>query len=224
MRTRLIRTSSRSSSRAFSGTCENLRSVTPDDHLCHFCPYSIATTSTTPPAVLKTDIRRALDRIQVQYRETKIGFDCIHLLSIDISWLQDPHGTPHPRSNPTTSRPRCIMTTRPADARIRPRGQKRCPRYRAILLRRRPSRNRCHCLQLGRSLTLRCLRVWAGIRSRSGLRSTSSRCKLKLFLSSILLSLVLIMIYRSHGCCYMGSNSAVRAETDGNTRCSHVEF
>ena len=32
-----------------------------------------------------------LDRMQVQYRETKTGFDCIHLPSIDISSLQDPH-------------------------------------------------------------------------------------------------------------------------------------
>jgi hypothetical protein len=38
------------------------------------------------------DIRRVLDRMQVQYRETKTGFDCIHLPSIDISSLQDPHG------------------------------------------------------------------------------------------------------------------------------------
>ena len=58
--------------------------------------YSVATTSTKPPAVLKTDIRRVLDRMQVQYRETKTGFDCIHLPSIDISSLQDPHGTPTP--------------------------------------------------------------------------------------------------------------------------------
>ena len=32
------------------------------------------------------------------------------------------------------------------------------------------------------------------------------------------------LFYRSHGCCYMESNSAVRAETDGSTRCSRVEF
>jgi len=57
--------------------------------------YSVATTSTKSPAVLKADIRRVLDRMQVQYRETKTGFDCIHLPSIDISSLQqDPHGTP----------------------------------------------------------------------------------------------------------------------------------
>jgi len=59
-----------------------------------FCYSSVATTSTKPPAVLKTDIRRVLDRMTVQYRETQTGFDCIHLPSIDISSLHDPHGAP----------------------------------------------------------------------------------------------------------------------------------
>lgn len=58
--------------------------------------FSVATTSTKPPATLKTDIRRVLDRMQVQYRETRTGFDCIHLPSIDISSLQDPLATPTP--------------------------------------------------------------------------------------------------------------------------------
>jgi len=38
--------------------------------------------------------------MQVRYRETKTGFDCIHLPSIDISSVQDPDGTitaPSPR-------------------------------------------------------------------------------------------------------------------------------
>ena len=64
--------------------------------------FSVETTSTKTPAVLKADIRRVLDRMQVQYRETKTGFDCIHLPSIDISSLQDPHGTltsPSPRKH-----------------------------------------------------------------------------------------------------------------------------
>lgn len=49
---------------------------------------SVATTSTKPPPVIKTDIKRVLDRMQVQYRETKGGFECIHLPSIDISSVQ----------------------------------------------------------------------------------------------------------------------------------------
>ncbi|KAH9955992.1 KA1 domain/Ssp2 C-terminal domain-containing protein [Russula dissimulans] len=60
--------------------------------------FSVATTSTKAPAALKVDIRRVLDRMQVQYRQTKTGFDCIHLPSIDISSLQHPHGTPTPAS------------------------------------------------------------------------------------------------------------------------------
>ena len=60
--------------------------------------HSVATTSTKAPAALKADIRRVLDRMQVQYRETKTGFDCIHLPSIDISSLQDPQATPTPSS------------------------------------------------------------------------------------------------------------------------------
>ena len=54
--------------------------------------------STKPPEVLKTDIRRALDLMHVHYRETKTGFDCIYLPSIDImtSSLRDPRGTLSP--------------------------------------------------------------------------------------------------------------------------------
>ncbi|CCL98872.1 uncharacterized protein FIBRA_00879 [Fibroporia radiculosa] len=52
--------------------------------------FSVATTSTKPPTLLKQDIRRVLDRMQVQYRETKTGFECIHIPSIDMSTLQTP--------------------------------------------------------------------------------------------------------------------------------------
>ena len=48
---------------------------------------SVATTTTKSPGVIKTDLRKVLDRMQVQYRETKTGFECIHLPSIDISSL-----------------------------------------------------------------------------------------------------------------------------------------
>ncbi|KAG1729329.1 uncharacterized protein EDB91DRAFT_1159743 [Suillus paluster] len=47
--------------------------------------FSVATTSTKPPSVLKADIKKVLDRMQVQYRETRGGFECIHIPSIDIS-------------------------------------------------------------------------------------------------------------------------------------------
>ncbi|KAH0835518.1 hypothetical protein J3R83DRAFT_9203 [Lanmaoa asiatica] len=46
---------------------------------------SVSTTSTKQPSALKADIKKVLDRMQVQYRETKSGFECIHIPSIDIS-------------------------------------------------------------------------------------------------------------------------------------------
>ncbi|KAJ6558293.1 hypothetical protein B0H19DRAFT_1070820 [Mycena capillaripes] len=52
--------------------------------------FSVATTSTKSPPVIKADIRRVLDRMQVQYRENKGGFECIHLPSIDISSVERP--------------------------------------------------------------------------------------------------------------------------------------
>lgn len=51
-----------------------------------FC--SVATTSTKPPPVIKADIKRVLDRMQVQYKESKGGFECIHLPSIDLSSVE----------------------------------------------------------------------------------------------------------------------------------------
>jgi len=56
--------------------------------------HSVATTSTKSPPVLKADIRRVLDRMQVQYREIKGGFECVHVPSIDVSSI-----------DPTTARP-----------------------------------------------------------------------------------------------------------------------
>jgi serine/threonine protein kinase KIN1/2 len=45
--------------------------------------------------VIKEDIKRVLDRMQVQYRETKGGFECIHLPSIDINSVQTGQQQPH---------------------------------------------------------------------------------------------------------------------------------
>ncbi|KAF7986947.1 hypothetical protein HWV62_12763 [Athelia sp. TMB] len=56
--------------------------------------FSVATTSTKSPPTIKADIRRVLDRMQVQYRETKGGFECIHLPSIDLSSLNQTPATP----------------------------------------------------------------------------------------------------------------------------------
>lgn len=54
---------------------------------------SVATTSTKHPSAIKQDIRRVLDRMQVQYRETKSGFECIHMPSIDVNSVLDPTQT-----------------------------------------------------------------------------------------------------------------------------------
>ncbi|KAI8977805.1 Pkinase-domain-containing protein [Trametes punicea] len=64
--------------------------------------FSVATTSTKPPQVIKADIKRVLDRMQVQYRETKTGFECIHMPSIDISSIQPPT-SPNHQKRPSTS-------------------------------------------------------------------------------------------------------------------------
>ena len=60
-----------------------------------FCHYSVTKTSTKPPAVLKMDIRRVLDHMQLHSRETNTGFDCIELPSTNImtSSLFDPPRT-----------------------------------------------------------------------------------------------------------------------------------
>ncbi|KII84894.1 hypothetical protein PLICRDRAFT_45728 [Plicaturopsis crispa FD-325 SS-3] len=51
--------------------------------------FSVATTSTKSPPAIKADIKRVLDRMQVQYRETRGGFECIHLPSIDLSSVHE---------------------------------------------------------------------------------------------------------------------------------------
>jgi len=71
--------------------------------------YSVATTSTKPPSAIKVDIRRVLDRMQVQYRETKGGFECIHLPSIDLSSV-DPSKTGHQQQGSSTSGETSPMT------------------------------------------------------------------------------------------------------------------
>ena len=38
--------------------------------------------------MIKADIRRVLDRMQVQYRDMKGGFECIHLPSIDLTSVE----------------------------------------------------------------------------------------------------------------------------------------
>lgn len=44
--------------------------------------------------MIKLDIKRVLDRMQVQYRETKSGFECIHVPSIDVNSVLEPAAQP----------------------------------------------------------------------------------------------------------------------------------
>ncbi|KAJ7083980.1 hypothetical protein B0H15DRAFT_402438 [Mycena belliarum] len=65
--------------------------------------FSVATTSTKSPPVIKADIRRVLDRMQVQYRENKGGFECIHLPSIDMTSVDRPTTPRHNHHQQTSS-------------------------------------------------------------------------------------------------------------------------
>lgn len=52
--------------------------------------FSVATTSTKPPDVIRDDIIRVLDRLGVQHRAIKSGFECAHAPSIDLSSVGHP--------------------------------------------------------------------------------------------------------------------------------------
>ncbi|KAJ7773667.1 hypothetical protein DFH07DRAFT_990242 [Mycena maculata] len=71
---------------------------------------SVATTSTKSPPIIKADIRRVLDRMQVRYWQNKTGFECVHLPSIDAATSSTPTPNPHalqsfPSSGETTVAP-----------------------------------------------------------------------------------------------------------------------
>ncbi|KAG9122939.1 serine/threonine-protein kinase KIN2 [Ceratobasidium sp. 392] len=59
--------------------------------------FSVATTSTKPANVIKADVKRVLDRMQVQHREIRGGFECIHMPSIDLSSIVSPGDGGEPR-------------------------------------------------------------------------------------------------------------------------------
>lgn len=46
--------------------------------------FSVATTSTKPPATLRADLRRVLARMQVQHRDVKGGMECVYVPSITV--------------------------------------------------------------------------------------------------------------------------------------------
>ncbi|KAH7100392.1 Pkinase-domain-containing protein [Auriculariales sp. MPI-PUGE-AT-0066] len=52
--------------------------------------FSVQTTSTKSPPVLHQDLRKVLDRMQIQHREIKGGFECLYAPSIDLSTVAPP--------------------------------------------------------------------------------------------------------------------------------------
>ncbi|PWN20991.1 Pkinase-domain-containing protein [Microstroma glucosiphilum] len=83
--------------------------------------FSVQTTSTKPRTVINADLVRVLDRIGVQYREIRGGYECVHLPSIEFGAGQ-PSGTPgqgnariaiEPQQSPAASRGEDADTERP---------------------------------------------------------------------------------------------------------------
>ena len=52
--------------------------------------FSVQTTSTKPIATLRGDLVRVLDRIGIEHRQVKNGFECAHVPSIDLSTVTSP--------------------------------------------------------------------------------------------------------------------------------------
>lgn len=91
---------------------------------------SVATTSTKSPSALKSDIRQVLDRMQIRYRETRTGFDCIHMPSIDLSSFPVEQQTRHRKqgssgSDEKTSTISRRVAKRPSKLSFRVRGKDR---------------------------------------------------------------------------------------------------
>lgn len=91
---------------------------------------SVATTSTKNPSALRSDIRQVLDRMQIRYRETRTGFDCIHMPSIDLSSFPVEQQTRHRKQGSSGSDERAGMisrrvTKRPSKLSFRMRGKDR---------------------------------------------------------------------------------------------------
>ncbi|KAI9303684.1 hypothetical protein BJ944DRAFT_250481 [Cunninghamella echinulata] len=68
--------------------------------------FSVSTTSTKHPSVIRADLIRVLERIGVKWRESKSRFECVHVPSIDMNRVmidQDPHQQQHHHSNSSSS-------------------------------------------------------------------------------------------------------------------------
>lgn len=54
---------------------------------------SVATTTSKNVATVQREIQAVLDRIGIQYRPSKTGFECVHVPSIDLSSVQPAEGS-----------------------------------------------------------------------------------------------------------------------------------
>ncbi|KAF8474695.1 hypothetical protein BDZ91DRAFT_650585 [Kalaharituber pfeilii] len=64
--------------------------------------FSVATTSTKPPTVIRADIIRVLNQLGVSYKEIKGGFSCVHKPSIDLKSVVDAPAAPEATNMVTT--------------------------------------------------------------------------------------------------------------------------
>lgn len=64
--------------------------------------FSVATTSTKSPTIIRADVIRVLDQLGVSFKEIKGGFSCVHRPSIDLKSVVDTPAAPE-ASNMVTS-------------------------------------------------------------------------------------------------------------------------
>jgi hypothetical protein len=68
--------------------------------------FSVSTTSTKHPSVIRADLIRVLERIGVKWRESKSRFECVHVPSIDMNRVTD---TFSPPSQPSVTVPDLVV-------------------------------------------------------------------------------------------------------------------
>lgn len=68
--------------------------------------FSVSTTSTKHPSVIRADLIRVLERIGVKWRESKSRFECVHVPSIDMNRVTDSFSQP---SQPSVTVPDLVV-------------------------------------------------------------------------------------------------------------------
>ncbi|KAH8551913.1 kinase-like domain-containing protein [Umbelopsis sp. PMI_123] len=63
--------------------------------------FSVATTSTKEPAVIRADLIRVLDQLDVKWREGQGRFECVHMPSIEIGKISEKRLPPLPNGDVT---------------------------------------------------------------------------------------------------------------------------